>query len=225
MVLGTGILVCFLILFEETPIDLWLQDHFYNFKLNRWILDRDAEPFRFIFYDGIKKVFILLIASGLLGLIFFKNLPLIRTHRQGLWIVCLSAILVPLVVGGLKWMTNTPCPRDILRYNGTYPYVTVLSPYPQNFQQKERIKCFPAGHASGGFSLFSLVFLFQKRRGKILSILTAMVLGWSTGLYKMLIGDHFLSHTVVTMVLAWLLVIIIAMHIRPDFITNRGNHI
>jgi membrane-associated PAP2 superfamily phosphatase len=36
-----------------------------------------------------------------------------------------------------------------------------------------------------------------------------MVLGWSTASYKMLIGDHFLSHTVVTMILAWLIILLI----------------
>lgn len=30
------------------------------------------------------------------------------------------------------------------------------------------------------------------------------------GLYKMLIGDHFLSHTLVTMTLAWLIILILA---------------
>lgn len=37
----------------------------------------------------------------------------------------------------------------------------------------------------------------------------AMVIGWSMGSYKMLIGDHFLSHTVITMILAWLLILLI----------------
>ncbi len=36
-----------------------------------------------------------------------------------------------------------------------------------------------------------------------------MIVGWSTAGYKMAIGDHFLGHGVVTMVLAWLIILII----------------
>ena len=41
-----------------------------------------------------------------------------------------------------------------------------------------------------------------------------MVPGWSTGTYKILIGDHFLSHTVVTMLLAWLIILTIVGLVR-----------
>jgi len=46
-------------------------------------------------------------------------------------------------------------------------------------------RCFPAGHASGG--------------------------------YKMLIGDHFLSHTITTMLLAWLIINLLAVADRLIF--------
>ena len=64
-------------------------------------------------------------------------------------------------------------------------------------------KCFPAAHASAGFSLYGLAFLptLQKHRYKIFVIVT--VLGWTMGLYKMSFGDHFFSHTLVSMLLAW----------------------
>jgi membrane-associated PAP2 superfamily phosphatase len=74
----------------------------------------------------------------------------------------------------------------------------------------EKQKCWPAGHASGGFALLSLIFLFHSRKNKIIAGSIAMVIGWSMGSYKMLIGDHFLSHTTITMILAWLLILLIA---------------
>jgi len=73
-----------------------------------------------------------------------------------------------------------------------------------------KIKCWPAGHASGGFALLSLFFLFKSRKNKKIAIITALSVGWAMGLYKMVIGDHFLSHTIITMMLAWLIVLIIA---------------
>ncbi|WP_227686650.1 phosphatase PAP2 family protein [Psychrobacter fozii] len=63
-------------------------------------------------------------------------------------------------------------------------------------------KCFPAAHASAGFSLYGLVFLptLKKYRYRIFESMT--VLGWTMGLYKMLFGDHFFSHTLVSMLLS-----------------------
>jgi membrane-associated PAP2 superfamily phosphatase len=41
-----------------------------------------------------------------------------------------------------------------------------------------------------------------------------MALAWSMGTYKMLIGDHFLSHTIVTMLLSWLIILMVAKFVR-----------
>ena len=77
------------------------------------------------------------------------------------------------------------------------------------FVQKSKIKCWPAGHASGGFALLSLFFLFKTEKNRKKSIVFALIVGWSMGLYKMFVGDHFLSHTIITMVLSWLLILLI----------------
>jgi len=172
-----------------------------------------------------KKLFILVMSLVLIGLLFFRRMKLIQVYQEGLLILCLSVILVPSVVGVLKATTNVPCPRDITRYNGHYPYVTVLTPYPENFRQTERIKCFPAGHASGGFALLSLFFLFKKRKNRFIALFSAAIVGWALGGYKMLIGDHFLSQTVVTMILAWLIILVIAKNIQTRSKKNRSKFI
>jgi len=100
-----------------------------------------------------------------------------------------------------------PCPVDLQHYGGTYPDVTLFSSYPGDFIQKENIRCYPAGHASGGFALLSLVFLFKSRRNRTIAALPALTIGWSMGVYKMLIGDHFLSHTMTTLLLSWFIIL------------------
>lgn len=126
-------------------------------------------------------------------------------------IVILSAIIIPLFIGYLKKETNMPCPKQEIQYGGFYPRTTVWEKYPDNFFLKPyRSKCWPAGHASGGFALMSLFFLFHKKRNKYIGLVTGVVVGWSMGLYKMLIGDHFFSHTAITMILAWFLILMIA---------------
>jgi len=65
----------------------------------------------------------------------------------------------------------------------------------------------------------SLFFLFKSKRNKKIAIISAICIGWSMGLYKMMVGDHFLSHTIITMVLAWLIILIIAKF------TLRGEYV
>jgi len=198
------------ILFETTNIDLWVQDFLFNFETKTWILNRDEQFTKFIFYDGIKKLFIAIILSMIIALIFFKKSKLVQHYQQGLLIVCFSALTVTFVVSTLKAITNVPCPKDISRYGGNYPHITVSKHYPSNFQQTEIKRCYPAGHAAGGFALLSLLFLFKKRKSKAIAFISVMGISWSIGGYKMLIGDHFLSHTLISMIVAWLLILIIA---------------
>ena len=56
----------------------------------------------------------------------------------------------------------------------------------------------------------SIFFLFKKRKNQVIALLFALLIAWSMGLYKMLIGDHFLSHTIISMILAWLIILIFA---------------
>jgi len=55
----------------------------------------------------------------------------------------------------------------------------------------------------------SLYFLVKKPRNQKIALAFGVTVGVLTGGYKILIGDHFLSHTLVTMILAWLVILII----------------
>ena len=208
ILLTTLLLIFTIIFFALTDIDITLQDSFFNTQTHTWILDRHAQPYQFIFYSGIKKLLIVIAVSFLIALVFFRKNETIKTYKKGILIVILSAILVPLIVGGLKRYTNMPCPKNEIHYGGEYPRTTVWQSYPENFK-KSKIKCWPAGHASGGFALMSLFFLLKKKKNKRIALVSALVIGWSMSLYKMLIGDHFLSHSIITMILAWLIILLI----------------
>lgn len=81
--------------------------------------------------------------------------------------------------------------------------------------------CYPARHASGGFALLSLVFLFKNKKVKFTVAIIVLMFGWSMGIYKMLIGDHFLSYTIVAMLIAWLEICIIALIVNSRFKFTR----
>ena len=205
------ILLFSIIFFGITDVDLSLQDKFFNFSTHKWILFSGEQPYKFLFYDGIKKLLIAFAISLLLALIFFRKTKLINDYRRGIIVVVLSAIFVPLIANSIKGQTNMPCPKNEIRYGGIYPRTAVWQNYTSQFKlHHKKSKCWPAGHASGGFALLSLIFLFHKRKSKILAGTTAMIVGWSMGLYKMIIGDHFFSHTLITMILAWLIILLIA---------------
>jgi len=209
------------ILLGLTEIDREIQNIFFDFKNHIWIVDKNLQPYRFIFYDGIKKLLIVMALSFLIAILFFRKNPTIQAYKKGITVVILSAIFVPLIVGALKKTTNMPCPKNEIHYGGVYPATKVWEHYPESFHQPSSIKCFPAGHASGGFALMSLFFLFKSRRNKTLAIIGALTIGWSMGLYKMLIGDHFLSHTIITMLIAWLTILILQKFIHFKTKNNR----
>jgi membrane-associated PAP2 superfamily phosphatase len=204
------VLIVAVFFFGLSPADIWVQKHFYNLATHQWILDTNNTVLKFVFYDGIKRLLIVIAVLFLFVLILGWKKQWMRAYRRGLIIVVLSSIAVPLVVGSLKAVSNMPCPKSLDIFNGTYPHTCVWEKYTTKDCHLEKQKCWPAGHASGGFALLSLIFLFHSRKNKIIAGSIAMGIGWSMGSYKMLIGDHFLSHTTITMILAWLLILLIA---------------
>ncbi len=206
------LLVSVVLLFAFTSLDIFIQEFFYNAETKEWFLDKNEPMLKFIFYDGIKKLLILFALTILLILIFFRKNKIVMEYKKGLIIVILSSIIVPLAVGELKAITNMPCPKNTQHFNGKYPDVNVFECYPQEFKEQNpncSIKCWPAGHASGGFALLSLFFLFKSQRNQKRAVIIALSVGFSMGIYKMLIGDHFFSHTIITMLIAWLIILVI----------------
>jgi membrane-associated PAP2 superfamily phosphatase len=117
---------------------------------------------------------------------------------------------VPATIGLLKANSQLHCPWAIQRYGGDHEYRRIFSPLTPE-QREDCGRCFPAGHASGGFALMSLYFVWRRRW---LGLGLGLATGWAMGGYQMFKGAHFLSHTVVTMLLAWLAIEGIAAVLR-----------
>ncbi|MFA9372809.1 MAG: phosphatase PAP2 family protein [Poseidonibacter sp.] len=207
------ILVFIIVLFELSDFDIFVQNFFYDFESKTWLIYKNEPIFKFFFYDGIKVTLIFLALSLLFSLLFFRKKRLIKEYKKGLIIVLLSLIFVPLIIGSLKAVTNTPCPCNIEHFNGKYPNIKVFDSYPKDFVQESKAKCWPAGHASGGFAIMALFFLFKKPLNQKKGLIIGLTIGWIMGIYKMSIGDHFLSHTIITMLIAWIIILIIAKFI------------
>lgn len=199
------LLVVSLALFEVTDLDLALQDRFYDFSAGAWIVDGREPVGRLVFYSGPK---LLVIALGVALLVLISGPARWRDHlsleRRALAVAVLTLTTVPLLAGLGKRMTNTFCPSEVRRYGGEFPYVKLLEAYPAEDLPATRGHCFPAGHASGGFALVGILWLRASRRWRLAAIATAAALGLIMGGYQMLKGAHYLSHTIATLLLAWL---------------------
>jgi membrane-associated PAP2 superfamily phosphatase len=99
----------------------------------------------------------------------------------------------PLVVGVLKASSAHSCPWDLLEYGGqamSYPLLGAVPPHPGPG------RCFPGGHASSGFALMAVFFLFYPLRPRIAYTwwFGGLTLGMLMGFGQVMRGAHFFSH-------------------------------
>jgi len=211
----TALLLALTLLAEQfTHLDVILQNKFFDFNTCSWMLSRQNNLLlHFFFYNGAK---IALIAAGAVAFIIFGasfESAKLRGYRYALLLFLSAMAIVPLVLAGAKKYTNVYCPAQLTLYCGTKPYAKLFESYPASFDRKANNKgrCFPAGHASGGFALMVLFFCLKKRRNKWLGLTSGVCAGWAMGFYQMLRGEHFLSHTVTSMFGAWLIILLLVL--------------
>lgn len=99
----------------------------------------------------------------------------------------------PLVVGILKATSTHSCPWDLLEYGGkamSFPLFGTTPAFPGPG------RCFPGGHASSGFAVMALFFLFYPQRPRLAywCWLGGITLGMLMGFGQIMRGAHFLSH-------------------------------
>lgn len=193
--------------FELSEVDLALQDRFYDPGAHRWLVDQEEPAGRAAFYHG-PKALVWMIGLATIALVAGPERWRRSFERRGLCAAVLTIASVPALAGLGKKLSDVHCPMELTRYGGTQTYRKLLGPRPTSAPPSERGLCFPAGHASGGFALIGLYGARRSRRWRRGSVALGLGLGWWMGGYQMLKGAHFLSHTVVTMLLAWLVTLV-----------------
>jgi membrane-associated PAP2 superfamily phosphatase len=126
----------------------------------------------------------------------------VTPHRRVLLFIALSLTLAPATVSSLKHVTNKHCPWDLQDYGGLLPYTRLLEASPADKQGR----CFPAGHASAGFSLLAFYFAGRMRgnaRWARLGLALGLGAGAVLGLGRMVQGAHFLTHTLWSGLVCW----------------------
>ncbi len=202
-----ALLASVLALFECTNIDLAIQDCFYNFAEQRWLVSDHDRLLHFWFYDLPKVLLWLFVLFLFWKLAWPPRWPreLRRRTRRHAQFLLACIICVPGTVSILKKTTGVLYPYKIERYGGTQPYRNLIASIPR-VPGQPRGRGWPAGHASGGFALMGLYFVGRTRRERLLGLGLGLGSGWTLGTYQMLRGTHYMSHTVVSMLLGWLII-------------------
>ena len=205
ILLGLLCVVLTIVVFEKTSIDLRVQDLFYD-PVRGWAVDARAPLSRLVFYQGPKWVLVVFVAGLALCIAapetWARRLPL-TPIQAGFVLTCI--VVAPITAWFIKRHTGVLYPCYVQRYGGTEPYRTLLESIPR-VPGRVRGRGFPAAHCSGAFALMSLYFVMPGPL-RWLGLALGLVAGWVVGLYQMLKGVHYLSHTIVTMFLVWTIIL------------------
>lgn len=203
--IGVAALLGALALHEFSRVDFAVQDAIFDFERGAWAVDGNNAAGRIAFYHA-PKALIILVGVGLCGLLAGPRgvRERLGVQRRPLAAAVLTLACVPALVGLGKNLTQVHCPSELKRYGGFATRTTLCGEPPADERTVPRGHCFPAGHASGGYALFGTAWLRGSRRWRRGARAAAVLLGSMMGVYQMLKGAHFLSHTLTTLALAWL---------------------
>lgn len=199
-----------------TDLDLILADWMYDHRLHRFPW-RD-EWFAAVFMHNWMKWFFIASSIGLITALvadFLFQLDWFSgTTRRKLAAVASASIAVPLSVIFLKSWSVLHCPWDVQRYHGFAPFLRLLDPVPDGITAGH---CFPAGHASAGLWIAAIAVFWLPERPKkagaafAVGLLPGLTMGW----VQQLRGAHFLSHTLWSIWIAALVVVLVSRLFAP----------
>lgn len=127
--------------------------------------------------------------------------PSPRHLRAVLWTTLAAMALGPCIVVLLKNLNSVHCPWDLKRFGG---YADFSSSWLVSSVQAGR--CFPSGHASGGFSLVALMFAgiaAGSPRVRVIGLAAALTAGCVFSIVRIAQGAHFLSHNLWSAAIDW----------------------
>ena len=209
IIINIILLVLLVSFFQLVDLDIIIQNYFYN-PQKGWLIDRSDFVLKMIFYIVPKKIIICFIIIIVL-LAFYVNLFLQKSsviQKRTLLFLSASILSSLVLVALLKQITNMHCPDSIAMFGAQKPYVKLLEKFPVDFALEKQGKCFPAAHASVGFCLFAFLFVTKKKKSKLKLFVATSIIGWCFGFYQIAKGSHYISDTIVTMLLSFLVSLI-----------------
>lgn len=147
--------------------------------------------------SAVLGVWLLLVAGALAAM----TVPRWRAYAGLLWTTVAAMGLGPLVVVLLKELNAYRCPWDLTQFGGVADAASGWF-----VSRINAGRCFPSGHAAGGFSLVALGFagIALDHRGLRRAGLGAAIgVGVAFSVVRMAQGAHFLSHNLWSAAIDW----------------------
>jgi len=192
-----------------TATDALISDAIFAAGGNAWPLPH-AGWTRLAGYEGPKYLLIAFALVLLAGLVRPAVLSRLRLEpRETVYLLACLAI-GPAMIGALKHQSGIACANQLLRYGGEIPDWLGHFTFTRLLANDGFHGCFPSGHASGGYALLALGMLDRKIAIRRMLWIFAMLYGSYMGAYQLLHGAHFLSHVLVSALLAQLIVLVLA---------------
>lgn len=193
-----------LILFPPQTLDIAISGLFFDGQ--GWPLKNDFF-FNVVLYKSSK---IIPIGAALASVyVLVKNLI---ANRRGLqpdsyWIyrplyILIAMLACVLVVWWLKASTGVYCPWSVSYFSGDH---ALREPtWSWVFQDG---RCWPSGHSGTGFCLLALFFALRDKYPQLArkTLVIVLILGAICSLTRIVQGAHFLSHTLATALIDWII--------------------
>lgn len=151
-----------------------------------------------------------LLLLQLLSLAFSRPAGVVRS-RHAAWLVVTLVCLI--AVPGLKHVSQTSCPWDVIDFGGRVPYVPH---WLLGVSDGGPGRCFPSGHAVAGAAFVSNYFLWRDTRPRLANVWLygALGLAWFDGGLQVVRGAHYVSHVMWSIWLCWTLCVLVDALLR-----------
>lgn len=161
---------------------------------------REHWLFANVLHDAGRRLAWLLVVGLCIG-VWFPFGPLRQLHTWQRLRLAVATLAAALAVSLLKGLSPVSCPWDLATFGGLARHVNHWSLQPDGGSGH----CFPAGHASAGFGFVSGFFSFRDANPMLARQWLAMALaaGLLFGAAQQLRGAHFMSHTLWTGWICW----------------------
>lgn len=191
----------------------WLDLEFQRlfFRDDGWLIAWDSGLWHALLYKGPKALIIAWFVFVLWCAVSPARAPGWMGRRRALYLLA-SGVAVVLVCTQLRAFTGQTVPHALKPWKSDgLEHLLLFQPKPPGYPSN----AFPAGHASGGFALMAVAWAWSGTAARRAGLALGLGFGGFMGLYQIARGEHFLSHTTATGLIAWLLCAGLARLMRP----------
>jgi membrane-associated PAP2 superfamily phosphatase len=220
-----GIFVLLLSIVEGANLDRRTAGLFYDPVLRIFPL-RDSWLLQSVEHVAAKRAVMLLGLSVFALYIAMHWSPAFRSLRRVVLFIFAGMFLSALSVATLRNSSTSHCPYDLQQYGGAFSERVVADASGQ--LEMKPGKCWPSGHASAGFCLFSWYFAaLALGRSRLAAWLlgTIVAFGVILSMGRIAQGAHFLSHCIWTAIVCWFVTVALyegLLRRRPAAVPSRA---